>query len=498
MIVKEGIWGLDMLHHARSISDPTPRELADALGLDPASDFQYCDLREIDITSGDFADFNFRGALITDNEEELDSNDEGQLNDYGMISSIGELHKIITGLFEKRKDADAKTLVEQYFPKSGGSPLRGTPDDFFITATQLSRSDLEPLAWRVLEVGLSLFPNNADMLATGMKHALDAGFPEKARELYDRAAKLLPEQKNWRLWVFMGSYLEDAASEDEVHRFYKDYIDRFIDSQGELREPAPNDAMEERVLAKFAAYLVKMARRREAKDVCLLAADHIARVPQCAANLADIYLEEGEYDNAIKFSEKALRDDRRDQSHISAAARHLTIGLAKDARLQSNTPESLNALRKDLRDVFLSYGAVLRSGRNIPAYTFSIREQVNSVISFAETHGLDREQIIACMGPELRALINLAVDDTDGTKSSATQSGDNGFSQKEILLAAKTISELDEGNRSEPLSRLVEQLRGLDQTEQIKVLLTQAAEHFANDPDEAKFVAVLREIASRL
>lgn len=77
MIVKEGIWGLDMLHHARSISDPTPRELADALGLDPASDFQYCDLREIDITSGDFADFNFRGALITDNEEELDSNDEG-------------------------------------------------------------------------------------------------------------------------------------------------------------------------------------------------------------------------------------------------------------------------------------------------------------------------------------------------------------------------------------------------------------------------------------
>ena len=243
----------------------------------------------------------------------------------GGVGSMGELHQVITSLFHDEDNVDsrraAKELVERYFPDWMSLPdLRGTPDDFFNSASQLARENLEPLAHRVCEGGLKFFPNNPDLLSNAIKFASDSGLNERARELFDRAQSMPPDTKNWRMWIFLGHYIQNSGTSQEIFDFYNGYVLRFFDDAGILKKEQPKDAMIERVFAAFAGYLVRMDRVEEATQICLLATKHIERTPQTGRTFAAIRLEQGLFQEAITIANKALRDDARDDTNVNSAS----------------------------------------------------------------------------------------------------------------------------------------------------------------------------------
>lgn len=426
------------------------------------------------------------------------SSDQRELMTEGAISSVGELHKVITDLFQKNKSGEAKALVEKYFPEDGHTSLRGTADDFFNTGTQLAQADLEPMAYRVLNQGLSIFPNNPDLLATSLKHAADAGFQERAEELYKVVQELPPEQRNWRIWVFVGDYLEETMEADDVIRYYRDYVERYFSPGGERLTAWPMDAPSERVFSKLANYLFARSRMREAESVARLAMKHIARTPQCSSVLSRIYLEEGDFDACIQFAEKALLDDRRDQTNVSSATSLMNIALAKDSLAFSDISREPKELSEAIKSAFEAYGAVLRSLQKPAVYPITINMQINSLIAKAESRGMKREHIVSLMPIEVASLMGMEAN--SGRVNGSEQS--TAVTSVELLRALvptlKQLAEVPGELRSQQISQLSASIRERSLGGEVRAFLEDLLEKIADDEDQAAFVHIVRQVLSQI
>lgn len=294
-------------------------------------------------------------------------------------------------------------------------------------------------------------------------------------------------EKNWRVWIFVGDYLESAGTAAEVATHYEDYIGRYFESDT-LKAVLPADSPDERMFAKYAQYLRKLGQSTKSARIAKLATDNIRRAPQSAGQLSELYLEDGQFDDAIAMASRALVDDRRDQTHVNNSAMLMNIALSKDSLLMRDPPPTLENYREKMKEVLTSYAAVLRSQRVIGAYYLSIPDQINALIADAESRGVTRGQIIEALPPEISAIYEL--------KRTSERGG--GLDQQSAILRAKQISGLPRHEWADNTARLANEIKASDQRDAIATVLRSAAEHFKNDSEEFDFVEVMLEILRKI
>lgn len=418
------------------------------------------------------------------------------------MSSMGELHIAITELFQKGERTAAKTLFSRYFGSDDGEAptLRGSPGDFFNTATQLAQVDLEPLAYRAMEGGLHLYPDNPDLLANGMNWALLVGKRERARELYERARSLPDSAKNWRLWVFMGDYLENTASTKDLERYYLDgYMGRFFGREWELLEDQPKDSMVEKMFAKLANHYLHLGRVREAEQVVRVALTHIEKVPQCASILSGILLERGDLEEAIIFADRAIGDDAQDQSNVNISSLQMKKGNAFDKLLFRSVNENVEPeeMLGFARRALYSYGRCLSAKDLIPNFPSQISTRVNAIVGKLEDLGFSGD-VIRSLVPEtlLRLLPPILLSGSAGSADSDNQSEVNSI--QNWVLRVKDASGRPEAEGASLLQDIAEEIRENGLEIQVRGFFQHLAQELEADNDERAFVDSLRALLSQL
>jgi tetratricopeptide (TPR) repeat protein len=418
------------------------------------------------------------------------------------VSSMGELHSVITELFQNGKEKAAKKLFERYFGPDRHVPpsLRGTADDFFNTATQLAMADLEPLAYRASEGGLHFYPENPDLLSYGMKYALVVGERDRAQQLYDRARALPDTAKNWRVWVFMGDYLEDTASAQAIEAYYvADYLGRYFDGKWQLLPSQPKDAMDERMFAKLARFYERRGREQDAIMVTRLALKHIERVPQCAGVLSDLLLSHGKLEEAITLTDRAIWNDAQDQSHVNISALLMRKGNAYDSLFfrSADGGAGIEVIQNFARRTLSAYGRCLTSNDMIRSYPRQIESRMNAIIGKLEELGVPAEMIRELIPDTLAKRFLQLLPSGASERPNRTEQEDPSRLQ-EWLLRIKEASTKAQPERGRLLQAVVAEIDGSDLETQASMIFQHAVDRFETDEEEEDFVECLKKVILQL
>ena len=448
----------------------------------------------------------------------------------GEIKSFGELHRVLTamsGRFQDQGESNPraiKTLIEQYFPKRPESrddlPFGGGADDAFNAATQLARDNLEPLAWRLCEAGLLLFPENADLLSNAMRFASDAGEPERAEELFWRVYDLEHSKKNWRCWVFAHSYLERGTVAQrtitldggetvretvDVETWFERYIELYYekdsDGQWTRRErPLVPNTMDERLFASHVQYLSRLGRKTEALRYARMVLNALPRAAQTALVAAEIHLSFGEYQDCIAAARRSVGDDASDQGTSNSAAAFMYEANAWDmmafAASRTNGPRehlieyATNALR--------AYDMSIRlpDAHDVNRHASALR--TGSLVAMLIRNGVDSDEMAEILPQQLAPIAaGILPGRGESERMGAGGLGASGEQLQSVLAQVKMASVLSDDERHEVFNHLADGLSGATRG-LAKRLALQAAGHFEDDEDEAGFVSALREFAGIL
>lgn len=234
----------------------------------------------------------------------------------------------------------------------------GDADDFHNFAVDLARNSFDNLACEVLRRGLELFPRNCDLLSDFLQYGMNCGFREECKAYYERLHLLPRRRYTWRGFSFSINYLEQLADECESDEEFDLLANEMIELSDEYLRflPYEEDAYRSR------ANIYKTLREPD-KEVDMLkeGLSKLNSAPRCALQLADLLVERGEYEEALKIIPRGLSDNNKDQSAISEAYLYYLSGRAK-LGLQEKSGEAFS--EDGILSVFMDFNIALASLKN--------------------------------------------------------------------------------------------------------------------------------------
>lgn len=212
----------------------------------------------------------------------------------------------------------------------------GDADDWHNWAVDIARKDIYDLACDILETALSIFPKNIDLLADYLQYGISCGRTEKCKTYYKTLSKIPKIRWGWRGYSFSVSYLqflwERCDSEKEIEKLQAEMIDiakQFRDNLGYDEESY-----------RCEADIYKMLHNKKQEEMVLrLALEQLKIAPKCALRLSDILFERGDYEEALDYIRRGLKDSMQTQASINEGYLYYLAGLSKLAMIQRDGKE---------------------------------------------------------------------------------------------------------------------------------------------------------------
>lgn len=202
----------------------------------------------------------------------------------------------------------------------------GDADDFHNFAVDLARNDFDNLACEVLKRGLELFPKNCDLLSDFLQYGMNCGLREECKSYYELLHALPRRRYTWRGFSFSINYLEQLIDECDSDEEFDSLANEMMELSDEYLcfLPYEEDAYRSR------ANIYKTLREPD-KEVETLkeGLSKLNSAPRCALQLADLLVERGEYEEALKIIPRGISDNNKDQSSINEAYLYYLSGRAK-------------------------------------------------------------------------------------------------------------------------------------------------------------------------
>lgn len=262
---------------------------------------------------------------------------------------LKQAHEILEELFDKAVQFDSESrqygdeiiqekaaLAEETLRKASdlvNSVLKedvavGDADDYHNFAMTLSRNDLLKQVVALLEMGLQHCSHSVDLLADYLQAVTNGATVknDRAVEVFEELKKIPHDDWNWRAFKFSVDYLRLMKSQKIDDPNLDSQITQIIE---EFKERKPDEPLAYVCEADF----YRERDPRKAKEV-LINADKAfgdKRLAQVRLKLADIYVEEGDFDNAIEVIDKCTIDALAPQPRINGSYVYLLSALCKAA-----------------------------------------------------------------------------------------------------------------------------------------------------------------------
>lgn len=306
--------------------------------------------------------------------------EKGETPFYGMITSINDAEKKLVQW--NPDDKDLEDFPNYVINCLGEDPnIYGTADAYHNLASEFARKRLYKQAELVSTFGTMKYPFNVDLLADVVKFGSNTQDWDSCDDAYRELRSIDYSKWTWRTFTFVIDYLlvklelPDTDSK-AVNRDLKELIAQYKKLNDERAWVAESELLE------------KMGKQKEMIAVLKNGIATVNVAPQCCLKLTDVLLENGEYDDVIKFAAIGLRGTAQEQPSASIGYFTYVSALAKDALIHKEDFENSQQAQPGenkgfqnlaaVHDALLDYAIAKRllQGRHIYLATIAQRELV--------------------------------------------------------------------------------------------------------------------------
>lgn len=250
-----------------------------------------------------------------DNEYGWLKNNEGHIApDDITVQSVDDAHRMVEELFRKSnisKNTQAKQ-VRVIAQKVLNEQIAGDSADYHNLTAELARNELKDVAVSICVRGLKSFPQNEDLLADIILYITQIGEETAGVAIQQYIDQLLAIDRKswtWRCFEFLADYyiaIKQYKSAEEICLQYIEYLPR--DERGYAQ------------LAEIYGYMYYGIKAENKKiGILKIAVEKGFPCPRCANQLANLYGNRGELENAIKCSNVAILSLAQSQPSVNYA-----------------------------------------------------------------------------------------------------------------------------------------------------------------------------------
>lgn len=255
--------------------------------------------------------------------ESIIAEDVGELS----ISSVADAHDMVRILLEK-KPTDYLSMIMRIVDKvcSKEKLISGDDADYHNLSAVLAGGNLYFEAIRILEKGLSLFTDDTDLLSDMIEYATKNSQFDKAEQSVQVLYGINRWRWTWRCYEFVIDYYRAIGKIDLAHELCQEFL-----------EVMPYEEHGYRSMAEI-TMIQKPGESGVSEAIHILqsALNRKINCAQCAQLLATLYMNKGQYQDAVDAASRAIMESAQDQPHIGIAHIFAIRGFAYDRLFMQN------------------------------------------------------------------------------------------------------------------------------------------------------------------
>lgn len=246
------------------------------------------------------------------------------------LRDVGQAEDILNRFQRENPNEESKIaeLLDELLDAllSSQEMLTGSADDFHNFSVSISKISSDNYwAHHIAKLGLILHADNTDLLADAILYGKNCGERKDCSEWYKRLLQIDKTAWTWRAFSFSIDYLLEEYASKQVDQ--KDILQLVK----EYQKYKPNE--EDAWLSEFDLY--NYTNNRERGMDALIEADRRFKLcPKCWLRIADIKMDEGEYDEAEKYIKKLKRNPKSGES-VNMSYVFLLDGLCRMSKMIS-------------------------------------------------------------------------------------------------------------------------------------------------------------------
>lgn len=294
-------------------------------------------------------------------------------------SSIAEIHSaLLHREYSARELFDyIETNYNDWKSDAIQDRVLGSENDYHNLSVEFNRQNCTPFAAAVATIGCEFYPMSTDLLADVIRYSQLIGDAESCQhglELLDRIDR---KYWNWRTFTFVIDFLKDSLSSASSMEQFETNLTKAKQYIEDFKNYIPYD---ERSFVSEAELYGKQNKYTEMIQILEEGIKTVGVAPQCCMNLANAYLELGEYEKVYQYAQKGIIAATQEQPTISVGYLYYLSALAMDAIRIKAKQEGKSIDPNDIQNILISYQIAdklfINEGRMDVAYRSTIRAKL--------------------------------------------------------------------------------------------------------------------------
>lgn len=253
---------------------------------------------------------------------------------YAKIRSIDEANDLLVAWSSENKEmTDFPDYVLDSLMKN--ESIFGNANEYHNLACEFARKSLYRHAEMVAELGVLRYKFDIDLLSDIVRFASQSQNWEQAKKAHNRLNTIDYKKWTWRAFTFVIDYLLDSMESTDVDE--KAIIREVMQLISEYKKK-----LDERAWVAEADLHLKNGERSEAIVALKDGVEKVPVAPQCCTKLSDMLLEDGMYEEVIKYTAIGIRATAQEQPSSSNGYLFYASALAKDAMIHKEELEYSN------------------------------------------------------------------------------------------------------------------------------------------------------------
>lgn len=300
-------------------------------------------------------------------------------------TSIEEIHSSLV-----RREFSPRKLYD--YLRENEEAVRGSETEYHNLSVEFSKQNCSSFAADVAAMGTKVYPMSTELLPAMVKYAQESGNDAYCKIGLERLNNIPRKYWTWRTFTFVIDYYKDSLCSVQNIGEYAQNVDAAKEIIAEYKKYMPHD--EHAYIAEAEMYL-QQNDRPEAIAVLDSGVQNVPVAPQCCMKLAELYLEEGEYNKVEEYAQKGILASSQEQPSVSIGYLYYLLALSMDAqRMTSRIKEQLYDSSKTEK-IIAAYQTADRlfvnEGRKYVSYRGTIKAKL-IIISMEEKIQIDAEQ----------------------------------------------------------------------------------------------------------
>ena len=292
--------------------------------------------------------------------------------------SMREKYRImIEGDYLRNKDYDAvKEIAEEILATED---IDGQASDFHNFAVSLADLNLNSLACKMLERGLSVYKSNVDLLANYLIYGFgSANTSDRCEEYYEALQSIDDKHWTWRAYSFSLDYLQSKVDRSTPQEDVKEFEERMNTILESYHKKFPDAELP--YLAEADMYRGKNPQAERA--ALEKAVENLNSSPRCSIRYAEIliniYNDVANYEKALKYLDEALFSVSRE---LDIGYVHFLRGMCKLRLLNGEytSSEKVNEIYKCFRIASLDALNLTPNSKKVMLKQISILEMLSEI-----------------------------------------------------------------------------------------------------------------------